>query len=295
MDQSICSVARCERSAYKLRFCGAHYQRLKNSGSVRADEPIQSRVRADRSKLCVVEGCSRPMVRGVTQTCDAHYKRLWRNGDLAANVPVLPPRAASVPVVDFDDGTRKCQSCAMRKPLGEFHRDARAPLGRRKTCKSCRVDVEKSRYAADPEKFREKMRADRAADPERYRRVDMARYERDWEKRVAAATAYTHLRRARIASTRADKGISLAALRAMDGDLCCYCSEPVVFQSFPKGMRSDNQATLEHVLPISRGGTHTFDNCAIACWRCNISKGAADDWTVRAGHRLATEVIEVGA
>lgn len=138
------------------------------------------------------------------------------------------------------------------------------------------------------------MRASRVADPERHRRIDSDRYERDREKRIAAANYYTQLRRSRLAGSAVEYGVTLAALKGLDGDECCYCGCPMVFASFERGSRPDNQATLEHVLPISKGGGHTFENCAIACWRCNISKGAADDWEVRDGHRLAARIVEVG-
>ena len=44
-------------------------------------------------------------------------------------------------------------------------------------------------------------------------------------------------------------------------------------------------ATLEHRTPISRGGGHTDANCALACWRCNISKGSMTEaeWEAKQG------------
>jgi len=41
---------------------------------------------------------------------------------------------------------------------------------------------------------------------------------------------------------------------------CQYCS-------------STRQLTLDHVLPRSRGGKHTWDNVVIACSQCNAKKG----------------------
>jgi 5-methylcytosine-specific restriction endonuclease McrA len=32
-------------------------------------------------------------------------------------------------------------------------------------------------------------------------------------------------------------------------------------------------ATVEHIIPLSKGGTHTWDNCAPAHYICNQSKG----------------------
>lgn len=33
------------------------------------------------------------------------------------------------------------------------------------------------------------------------------------------------------------------------------------------------RVTLDHVVPLSRGGTHTWDNVAPAHWKCNMAKG----------------------
>jgi hypothetical protein len=32
---------------------------------------------------------------------------------------------------------------------------------------------------------------------------------------------------------------------------------------------------IDHVIPVSRGGTNSDDNLALACRRCNIAKGAS--------------------
>jgi 5-methylcytosine-specific restriction endonuclease McrA len=45
---------------------------------------------------------------------------------------------------------------------------------------------------------------------------------------------------------------------------CCYCE---------RAMRSDEK-TLDHVIPVSRGGQHSIANVAIACRSCNVRKRA---------------------
>lgn len=49
-----------------------------------------------------------------------------------------------------------------------------------------------------------------------------------------------------------------------DGFRCYLCKK--VFEA------SDLQ--VDHIVPVSRGGTHTRDNVATACGHCNASKGA---------------------
>lgn len=55
---------------------------------------------------------------------------------------------------------------------------------------------------------------------------------------------------------------------------CAYCGEAV----------SDESASVDHVVPVSRGGTNEKSNYALACRRCNVKKGS---WPAAAfGRRL---------
>ncbi len=55
-----------------------------------------------------------------------------------------------------------------------------------------------------------------------------------------------------------------------DGWICNICGEII-----DRRLRGDSwwRATLDHVIPLSRGGTHTWDNLAAAHWICNMKKG----------------------
>jgi 5-methylcytosine-specific restriction endonuclease McrA len=133
------------------------------------------------------------------------------------------------------------------------------------------------------------MRDHRAANPDHIRAREAARYERHRDKRIELAVEASHRRRARMQDAPTEPGITVTYLRRRDGDACCYCGVVLVFGRYPKGQRPDNLATLEHRIPISRGGGHTDANCALACWRCNIGKGGMteDEWNAkRTGRRL---------
>ncbi len=48
--------------------------------------------------------------------------------------------------------------------------------------------------------------------------------------------------------------------------LCEYCLSPLDFSSDP--------FSVEHILPISKGGTHILENLALACQGCNGHKSS---------------------
>lgn len=65
--------------------------------------------------------------------------------------------------------------------------------------------------------------------------------------------------------------LSRAALMLRDGNRCAYC-----------GNRAE---TIDHVVPRSRGGSHTWENCVACCTRCNHRK--ADRTLRELGWRLS--------
>ena len=58
-----------------------------------------------------------------------------------------------------------------------------------------------------------------------------------------------------------------------DGWVCVYC-----------GMRT-GPLTCDHVIPVSRGGSSTFDNLVTACLACNLAKSTMTPKEWRAHQR----------
>jgi 5-methylcytosine-specific restriction endonuclease McrA len=71
---------------------------------------------------------------------------------------------------------------------------------------------------------------------------------------------------------RARVPLTRAALMHRDRFRCAYC-----------GGRAE---TIDHVVPRSRGGTHTWENCVACCARCNHRK--ADKLLAELGWPLRT-------
>ena len=87
--------------------------------------------------------------------------------------------------------------------------------------------------------------------------------------------------RANCANRRACPGkltpADIAAVQAQGDGVCSYCLCPC------------DAPVLEHVLPISRGGTNALYNLVMACQRCNNSKGGKTPLEFLAGWPRVTE------
>ena len=63
----------------------------------------------------------------------------------------------------------------------------------------------------------------------------------------------------------------LAKLRATYGDRCWRCNNPMRFEGPPNCGKA---ATIEHLMPLSKGGTSALDNLRLCHVGCNRYLGA---------------------
>ncbi len=54
---------------------------------------------------------------------------------------------------------------------------------------------------------------------------------------------------------------------------CIHCNSRLVVS-----LTGETEATVEHIVPLTLGGTDALDNVALACKRCNNLKGKRMDW-----------------
>jgi hypothetical protein len=81
-------------------------------------------------------------------------------------------------------------------------------------------------------------------------------------------TAYSLARRRRIQAARVEP---VDRIEVFDRDKwrCQICGIETIRQPY-----TDKSAELDHVVPLSRGGEHSYANTQCACRRCNSLKGA---------------------
>lgn len=112
--------------------------------------------------------------------------------------------------------------------------------------------------AANPEKYREQQRKWRVANPEKHRERMRRFREANRDKMIA-------YQQARVAAKRGNSG-SYTAQEWTDlcnqfGNRCLACGA------------DDVKLTVDHVVPVSRGGSNDIENIQPLCHPCNSRKG----------------------
>lgn len=111
------------------------------------------------------------------------------------------------------------------------------------------IQYQRARRAADPEGERAKRRAHYAAHPQKYKEAVQHRRYGKRARHLGVAATLTH---------------EPWLLIQVHQDHCCaYC-----------GKRCKGRLTQDHILALSKGGTHTLHNVIGACISCNARKQA---------------------
>jgi len=106
----------------------------------------------------------------------------------------------------------------------------------------------------------------------------------DWEARI-----WRHVKRANVA------GVESVVFDPRDIFIACHWRCYICGVDTPqnlRGTRDPNAPELDHVVPLSRGGSHTPDNTECSCRQCNWKKGTKliEEMGV-AVHRLSPEEV----
>lgn len=145
---------------------------------------------------------------------------------------------------EFETGLRWCRTCLETKPLGAFYH----VKGRRRGllhCKEC-YKVDKRRYAQ--------------AHPEIYRKASL-----EWQARnPGAIQAMNHRRRAYKKNAPGSfTAVEWLALKKANNFTCLKCGkrEPEI------------KLTVDHIIPVTDGGSSDITNIQPLCKPCNSAKG----------------------
>lgn len=149
---------------------------------------------------------------------------------------------------------RTCSRCSEEKDMSEFHYNKNH--GRHAAyCKSCDKIAKKDYYQRNKQVVKE-----RVAGWQQNNQEKVKEYKRGWKKRNPdVAIVHKHTRRAAELSGGRYTAKEWRELCDFYGNVCLACGT------------SDN-ITVDHVKPLSIGGTNTIDNLQPLCGPCNYRK-----------------------
>lgn len=190
-----------------------------------------------------------------------HYLRWKNHGDpLGGGTSPRKP-------IDLPDGRRQCLECSTIKDINEFSFEKNHGTYRT-TCKKCRAKDETRKYL-DPE-FAEKRKAHTRSRRELDRVLENERYRKNPEKKKASVLRHIkshpdahRQRRLKRRAMQQENGVFVVLPREIQKILnssCIFCG-------------TVENITVEHLIPLSRGGRHSVGNLAPSCKSCNSSKG----------------------
>lgn len=157
---------------------------------------------------------------------------------------------------------KQCRWCNELKALDRFPCAKKMPDGRTNKCKDCLNAHLREKYVTD-NRAKDRAAAYRAANPERLKELRR----RAWAKYANTDKGKAVIKENRARRDAAKKAaypvVSLAAIRERDGLWCYLCEQTI---------DDERKVTIDHVVPIARGGTHTEDNLRVAHQSCNSWK-----------------------
>lgn len=97
-----------------------------------------------------------------------------------------------------------------------------------------------------------------------------------WKRREKSLGSHgSHVKRAKRYGVEYDRSITLNKLIKRDGMTCYICGKACTKDDKRWGMFGPDYPTIDHVIPLCKGGTHTWDNVRVACGECNDAKGGS--------------------
>lgn len=140
--------------------------------------------------------------------------------------------------------TKACSRCKQVQPFEAFNKDKSDPTGLQSRCRNCERIVRRDYYLRNKDK-------------------EVARVSK-WHKSTLEGKARrkrARLNRQALIRNAESKFITRKEFLRLSRTPCFYCG-------------SKNNLTLDHIVPLSRGGRHSIGNLVSACNMCNATKNA---------------------
>ena len=186
--------------------------------------------------------------------------------------------------------SKACSKCGQTKTINDFYKEPRSKDGFVSKCKACSNEISRIYKLRNREKLREYQKRRYQRDSKKIKAYQKTRYANDVTFRENQNKAYKkwvienreqdntrkrlwaqnnpQARQAKDAARRQRQNnaksfvVFASEITKLRSGSCFYC-----------GLQ-EGLMTIDHIVPLARGGSHSIGNLVGACKSCNSSKGA---------------------
>ena len=260
MNNGTCSIEGCEKHAQCRTWCPMHYQRWRRFGDLNFAPPRRGNGKARRIGVepCTIEGCDK--LQKARGWCSPHWKRWKRYGS-----PTARRRGQVV------DGKRICPHCKVDKALSDYTPNT----GGR--CRRCCADTSNEWRKRNPEKLPKTPTTDGVCDccggafRANKRRCRYCSRKCFLAYKNRANWKHGARRRARMKNALVET-FEYSVIFERDNWTCGICEKQIEANlAWPDPM----SPSVDHIIPLARGGMHERINVQAAHLGCNLRKGVS--------------------
>lgn len=173
---------------------------------------------------------------------------------------------------------RNCYVCHRDLPLEDFGLNKTKPEGRTLECRDCRREYGRQWREKNRDKDREASQRWRDAHPETARERVVAWREKNdrrpqdalyRERHPDEVKAHKYRSRAKAAGALIVEEVLFSVVVERAAGACGICSQSV---DLTLAARHPLSATIDHIIPFTAGGEHSYANTQLAHWACNSGK-----------------------
>jgi len=169
---------------------------------------------------------------------------------------------------------KACSTCKKEQPSSQYYADKSGKDGYRSDCKYCvkaklkvnyqkkratKLAIQKNWYVNNSNKAKQYAKQWRKDNPDKTKKYHQDYAEANPDKERVRSREKSSNRRAKLKGNGVFK-LSPKDIKRLLTQPCINCG-------------NKNNQTLDHVVPIARGGRHSIGNLQTLCLSCNVSKG----------------------